>query len=242
MTAKTSSTPPRGGVDLNPGAKGQKPTSWRRLRTRATQVLTPLWWGVSAVALSALGLALLTHWVELAVIGLVLGVLALLSPLSALGLGKHNINLYVQNERVVVGDNAYGELQATNAGTRRTRKAVMELPVGKSTADVLVPSLRAGQMISQPLAIPTARRGLVPIGPVRSVNGDGLGLVRRGRRWSIRVRWLWKVKPLVSLRILRELRSGICLAQMCLFILCVSMCPAMIGAIFTGSLRLTPAS
>ena len=125
MTAKTSSTSPRGGVDLNPGAKGQKPTSWRRLRTRATQVLTPLWWGVSAVALSALGLALLTHWVELAVIGLVLGVLALLSPLSALGLGKHNINLYVQNERVVVGDNAYGELQATNAGTRRTRKAVM---------------------------------------------------------------------------------------------------------------------
>ena len=106
MTAKTSSTPPRGGVDLNSGAKGQKPTSWRRLRTRATQVLTPLWWGVTAVALSALGLALLTHWVELAVIGLVLGVLALLSPLSALGLGKHNINLYVQNERVVVGDNA----------------------------------------------------------------------------------------------------------------------------------------
>ena len=187
MTAKTSSTPPRGGVDLNPGAKGQKPTSWRRLRARATQVLTPLWWGVTAVALSALGLALLTHWVELAVIGLVLGVLALLSPLSALGLGKHNINLYVQNERVVVGDNAYGELQATNAGTRRTRKAVMELPVGKSTADVLVPSLRAGQMISQPLAIPTARRGLVPIGPVRSVNGDGLGLVRRERRWSQRI-------------------------------------------------------
>ncbi len=187
MTAKTSSTPPRGGVDLNPGAKGQKPTSWQRLRTRATQVLTPLWWGVTAVALSALGLALLTHWVELAVIGLVLGVLALLSPLSALGLGKHNINLYVQNERVVVGDNAYGELQATNAGTRRTRKAVMELPVGKSTADVLVPSLRAGQMISQPLAIPTARRGLVSIGPVRSVNGDGLGLVRRERRWSQRI-------------------------------------------------------
>ena len=88
MAAKTSSARPRGGVDLNPGAKDKKPTSWRRLRTRATQVLTPLWWGVAAVALSALGLALLTHWVELAVIGLVLGVLALLSPLSALGLAR----------------------------------------------------------------------------------------------------------------------------------------------------------
>jgi uncharacterized protein (DUF58 family) len=60
----------------------------------------------------------------------------------------------------------------------------LEARVGKGVAHVNVPALAAGATHDELFVIPTTRRSIVPVGPVRSVQGDPLGLVRREMIWT----------------------------------------------------------
>jgi len=56
--------------------------------------------------------------------------------------------------------------------------------VGDGLAAVTMPSLRRGARFSHEFAIPTARRGIVTVGPVRTIRADPIGLVRREVVWT----------------------------------------------------------
>ncbi|NKY40421.1 DUF58 domain-containing protein, partial [Cellulomonas septica] len=60
----------------------------------------------------------------------------------------------------------------------------IELPVGSSVAELGVPGLAPGASHDELFAVPTSRRAVVVVGPVRSVRGDPFGLVRRSIRWT----------------------------------------------------------
>ena len=60
----------------------------------------------------------------------------------------------------------------------------METRVGDGVAPLHVPTLVGGATHQEDVHIATSRRAVVPVGPVRSVQGDPLGLVRREVLWT----------------------------------------------------------
>jgi uncharacterized protein (DUF58 family) len=61
----------------------------------------------------------------------------------------------------------------------RTLGLTVEIPVGDGLAEAVLPGLRSGQTFEHEFPVPAARRGVVPVGPVRSVRADPIGIVRR---------------------------------------------------------------
>ncbi|TPX00809.1 DUF58 domain-containing protein, partial [Schumannella luteola] len=74
-----------------------------------------------------------------------------------------------------------------NSGGRRMLGTVMEVPVGESIVELALPGLRRSTAHTQDFGIPTDRRGVIAVGPVRTVRGDPLGLVRRELSWTDRL-------------------------------------------------------
>ncbi len=71
-----------------------------------------------------------------------------------------------------------------NAGARQVFAVRLEVPVGKGgLARINPPSLGHDADFSDVFVVPTQRRSVVRLGPVRSVRGDPLGLARREVNW-----------------------------------------------------------
>ena len=51
-------------------------------------------------------------------------------------------------------------------------------------AELVLPGLARGAGVQRQVPIPTGRRGVVPVGPVRTVRADPVGLVRRELIWA----------------------------------------------------------
>lgn len=123
-------------------------------------------------------------WVELVVMGGAL--MALLVGAAGFAIGRHpyDVQLRLHEGRIVVGQRAVGALDVTNTSARTVLPARIEMPVGLTSASFSLPSLAAEQVHSELFTIPTQRRGVITIGPVSSVRGDPIGLVRRAVRWT----------------------------------------------------------
>lgn len=159
-----------------------------RART-AARVLTrlPVSGLGAAVLVLAVALALLARrlgWVELAVPAAALAGALVAGAVLAVGRSTYEMDLDMSDHRVTVGDRAVGRIVVRNASRRRLLPAHIELPVGKGSADFALPSLGPNGAHEEVFAIPTTRRAVVTVGPVRSVRGDPLGLVRRRIRWT----------------------------------------------------------
>jgi uncharacterized protein (DUF58 family) len=126
-----------------------------------------------------------TGWPELAVIGTA-GVLAIGIGVAFLLASRADLAvlLHLGTPRVVVGNTAAANVEAVNGASRRMLPVRLEARVGRGVAHVHVPALAAGAAHEELFVIPTARRSVVPVGPVRSVQGDPLGLVRREITWT----------------------------------------------------------
>jgi len=57
------------------------------------------------------------------------------------------------------------------------------VPVGEGIVEIHVPLLRAGSVFDEQVVVPTFRRGIITIGPARTVRGDPLGILRRENTW-----------------------------------------------------------
>jgi uncharacterized protein (DUF58 family) len=123
-------------------------------------------------------------WLELRVAALAgLGALAA-AALLTLGRSSYAVALELQSPRVVVGERAVGRVAVANTSTRRLLPARLELPVGRGLAAFDLPSLGAGAEHEDLFTIPTSRRSVVVVGPVRSVRGDPFSLLRRELVWT----------------------------------------------------------
>jgi len=153
---------------------------------RIASVVTVLGrWVMVLVALSFV-LGYLLGWAELVAIGWAGLVLTLAASLYLLGRNTYRVELGMTADRVVVGERVPGRVTVENAAQHRVPGVRVEVPVGAGVAEFLTPSLARGAGTSEEFVVPTARRGVIPIGPVHLVRGDPLGLFRRERTWDER--------------------------------------------------------
>jgi uncharacterized protein (DUF58 family) len=169
-------------------------TGWPWLRARARTAwsvahpvlgtVSGFGWGVLAAGVLAAGFGFSFGWLELVVVAAVCAAALVVAVGFALGRSSFRIGLHLAADRVVVGERAVGRITVANAGTRATLPARIELPVGSSFASFHLPRLAAGAEHDDLFGIPTSRRSVITVGPVRSVRGDPLGLLRREVRWT----------------------------------------------------------
>ncbi|AMM21144.1 hypothetical protein AX769_14620 [Frondihabitans sp. PAMC 28766] len=150
----------------------------------ASNVVTPVGWAMLGVAPAALIAGYALGWIELIAIGFASVVVLLLATLSAVGRNAFTISLDLPHERVAVGDDADGRVTVTNPTRRRVLGVTVEIPIGTGLAEITLPGLRGGDSVEESFAVPTSRRGVIPVGPVRTVRGDPIGLVRREVEWT----------------------------------------------------------
>ena len=146
--------------------------------------VSPVGWGVALVALLALVLGRRLGWLEFAALGCALGAVLVAALLMTIGRSRYLITLDMADRRVKVGERALGRLEVRNAARRRSLPSRVELPVGAVVAEFAIPGLSPGAEHDDLFAIPTARRAVIVVGPVRSVRGDPFGLARRSVRWT----------------------------------------------------------
>ncbi|MBL0885450.1 DUF58 domain-containing protein [Myceligenerans indicum] len=137
---------------------------------------------VTAVAAWVAGLLL--SWVEVLIAAVLLTVTLVAASAFVLGKFRYTVVLDLAQRRVTVGDRAVGRLDVRNEARRPVLPSVMELPVGTGTAAFPVPRLRGGGSHEEIFTIPTRRRSVIRVGPVKSVRADPLGLLRREVTWT----------------------------------------------------------
>ncbi|WP_019136830.1 DUF58 domain-containing protein [Cellulomonas massiliensis] len=146
--------------------------------------VSPLGWGVAVAAVLGLGVGWWLGWVELAVLGAACAAALLVALLMTVGRARYGVTLDLADRRVKIGQRAFGRIEVRNTARRRSLPSRVELPVGPRVAELGVPGLAPGASHDELFAVPTARRSVVVVGPVRSVRGDPFGLARRSVRWT----------------------------------------------------------
>jgi uncharacterized protein (DUF58 family) len=147
-------------------------------------VITPLGWSTAAVVIAAFVLGYAVGWAEAVVVAWTGLVLILLAMLYLIGRNTYDVRLSMPSNRVVAGEKAPGEVIVANPTRRRLAGVRIEVPVGLGLAEFAMPSLPRGGGYQDVFLVPTWRRGVIPIGPVRTVRADPVGLLRREVVWA----------------------------------------------------------
>jgi uncharacterized protein (DUF58 family) len=155
-----------------------------RFTGRVGSVVTALGWAIGIATPIAFVFGYLFNWIELVTFAWACVLLIIIAIIYLVGRNALTIELSVPHSRVVVGDSAHGEVIVTNPRSRRVLGATVEVPVGPGLAAVTTPSLRRNGRFVHEFAIPTGHRGIVEIGPVRTIRADPIGLVRRELVWT----------------------------------------------------------
>ncbi|MFB2579903.1 DUF58 domain-containing protein [Herbiconiux sp. P15] len=156
---------------------------WRVLGPVLTTV-SGFGWAVLAATIASIVAGSILGWRELLIVGFVLLAALLIAVGFAIGRSAYAVKLDLALNRVVVGERAVGRIAVTNTSTRTLLPARIELPVGSSFASFHLPRLAPQAEHDDLFGIPTHRRSVISVGPVRSVRGDPLGLLRREIRWT----------------------------------------------------------
>lgn len=151
---------------------------------RITSVVTPLGWVVLALIPTTLAVGYSIAWMELIVVGYASIAVALMAAIYLLGRSQLAISLHLERRRVVIGEALSGEVRGVNEGRRRSLGIVAEIPVAATFAEAVLPSLRPGGSAAHEFLIPTHRRGVITVGPARTIRADPVGLVRRELVWT----------------------------------------------------------
>lgn len=154
------------------------------LLRNAAATVAPLGRTLLAVALACWFLGVRWGWQELLIVSGTLLALLFLSIPFTVGRLHLRSSIRVEPSRVVVGERAAGALVLENEGRRTAHAFRVELPVGKVLAVYSVSRLPAGGEVEELFVVPTNRRAIIPVGPLTTVQGDPLGLLRRKRTWS----------------------------------------------------------
>lgn len=143
------------------------------------RIVTVAGWCALALAVLSWVLGWWFGWQELVFLATAAAVCLLISVGFLFGSNTLRVEVEVAPRRVVVGQRSAGQLVVTNPSSRRTTGSRIELSVGDGSAEFGVPSLAGHATHEELFVLPTERRGIIPVGPATSVNGDPLGLLRR---------------------------------------------------------------
>ena len=145
--------------------------------------MTPRGWGLLAAAVILLGAGFRFGYPDLAVLGAAAAIATACAVGSALWRPRLRVDRTAQPDRVARGEPARMSLTVRNASRLRATMIATDRCGG---ADIPVPllRLRPGNDTTVDYPVPTRRRGVVPIGPLRTTRSDPLGLVTVGRRYG----------------------------------------------------------
>lgn len=156
----------------------------RRIWARAASVVTALGWVMLIVVPASFVTGYRLGWVELVAVAWAGALLIAVAVLALIRRTSYAITLELPHQRVVVGEPASAIVEVANPNRFRLFGSTAEIPVGAGLAEVAVPGLRRGAVFHHEFAVPTSHRGVVSVGPVRSVRADPVGLVRREIVWT----------------------------------------------------------
>lgn len=165
--------------------------TWKKVQAWSSVYLTPALATISTLGAVVIGAVVLLWaiggvfgWQELKVAALLGALLLLLSIAFIVGKAQYEVKLDLARTRVAVGDNAVGSIAVTNASPRTVLPSALELPVGAATALFHLPRMKPSEVHEDLFTIPTTRRAVITVGPVRSVRADPLQLLRRQVMWT----------------------------------------------------------
>lgn len=154
---------------------------------RLTPLVAPITptgrWTLALVALAGVA-GLWLGWAELGAVALTLALAMLAAIPFVVGRPAYEVSVALATLRVVVGERAAGEIRVRSAAARTVPPSLIELPVGRALASFPVPRLEPGRVHEELFTIPTQRRAVLTLGPVRSVRSDPLALLRREAAWT----------------------------------------------------------
>ena len=151
---------------------------------RARALVTPFGRAVAGLAFVAWAVAWRLHWVEFGAVATGCVLAFAIASLFTLGHDDVAVTIAIDPARVVAGQTAGVRIEAANATGRRILPFHLEAPAGALIIQSDVPSLRIDGVHREEFAMPTSRRGVIRVGPVSSVRGDPLGLLRREVAWT----------------------------------------------------------
>ncbi|TDC46666.1 DUF58 domain-containing protein, partial [Micromonospora sp. KC207] len=153
---------------------------------------------VAAVALLAAGFRF--AYPELTLLGAAAAVAVGYALLVALWRPRLEVTRRADPDRVSRGEPARMVLTVRNAGRLRAANLLAEDRCGERTVPVPVLRLRPGRDTTVGYDVPTDRRGVVPVGPLRVIRRDPLGLVALARSYSSTVPvWVYpRIHPLTA--------------------------------------------
>ncbi|MGW1062547.1 DUF58 domain-containing protein [Micromonospora rubida] len=137
---------------------------------------------VAAVALLVVGFRF--AYPELTLLGAAGAVAVGYALLVALWRPRLEVTRHADPDRVARGEPARMVLTVRNAGRLRAANLLAEDRCGERTVPVPVLRLRPGRDTTISYDVPTDRRGVVPVGPLRVTRHDPLGLVALARPYS----------------------------------------------------------
>jgi uncharacterized protein (DUF58 family) len=147
-------------------------------------MLTPLGWGIAAGSVPLYAAGAWLGYREPAVLA-VAGLLAVgIAVLWTLPRPRLTVHREITPLRVARGEPAVADLHVTNAGRSIRAGLTAQDAAGSTTVTVDIPRLRPGGSRSVSYRLPTGSRGEIPVGPLRLVRSDPLGLARRIRRYG----------------------------------------------------------
>lgn len=146
--------------------------------------ISPLGWMVLLVVVLLWIFGGIFSWREAQAAALFGSILLIAAVGFILGRSAYGVELDLARTRVAVGDQAVGSVSVSNTSTRPLLPATLELPVGDNLAAFHLPRMKPQEVHEDLFTIPTSRRAVIVVGPVRSVRADPLRLLRRQVLWT----------------------------------------------------------
>ncbi|WBB80267.1 DUF58 domain-containing protein [Micromonospora sp. WMMD882] len=140
--------------------------------------------GLSVAAVALLVAGFTFAYPELTVLGAAAGVAVGHALVVAAWRPRLTVDRRADPDRVARGDPARMTLTVRNSGRLRAASLVAEERCGGRVVPVPLLRLRPGRDTTVTYDVPTVRRGIVPVGPLRVTRRDPLGLVALARRYG----------------------------------------------------------
>ncbi len=148
------------------------------------RTITPGGWFLLGVLILALAVGLPLGWVEVIAPGVIALILFLLALLFLLGGKKYDVQLDLQKDRVVRGQNLFALLAVQNQAQGPSLPGQIDLPMGPVLIEIATPFLGPGGTFNQSVEIPTETRAIIPLGPPRTTKSSPIGIVSSDRTWG----------------------------------------------------------
>ncbi|MEV4483276.1 DUF58 domain-containing protein [Micromonospora coxensis] len=140
--------------------------------------------GLLVAAVVLLGVGFRYAYPELALLGTAAVVAVGYAVVSAAWRPRLEVTRSADPDRVARGEAARMTVTVRNAGRLRAANLLAEDRCGATTVPVPVLRLRPGRDTTVDYEVPTRRRGVVPVGPLRVTRRDPLGLVALSRPYG----------------------------------------------------------